>query len=60
MVDLLSLVERQWINALCVSYIKRHKWNMFVQEVPTVHTPIPPIIKKGAISPTMIKWTRRT
>lgn len=56
MLDLLSLVNDEWITALFHVYIKKYKWDKYVQEVPTVR--IPAIPMKGKPSPTMIKWTR--
>ncbi len=60
MVDLLSLIDKQWVNALCIAYTRNDKWDSYVQIASTAKTPIPPIMKKGILSPTMLKWTRPT
>jgi hypothetical protein len=55
MIDLLSLVDEEWITALFHVYIKKHKWDKYVQEVPTAR--IPAVPKKGQFSPSIHKWT---
>lgn len=60
MIDLLSLIDRHWINALCVSYAREQNWQTYLQHSSTVKTPIPPIRKKGVISPHMQKWIHHT
>lgn len=60
MLDLLSLMDKQWIDALCIAYTRQQNWDSYVQLASTAKTPIPPSIKKGILSPHMIKWTRHT